>query len=60
MCQRSYSDCKSIKTSTSKQKIKVTSKMMEESYMPKRNHLSNNAKAVVYLGAKAQFRKFLL
>lgn len=34
--------------------------MMEESYMPKRNHLSNNAKAVVYLGAKAQFRKFLL
>ena len=35
--------------------------MMEEmGYQAKRNHNANNAKAVVYLGGKSLFRKFLL
>ena len=34
--------------------------MTEEAYHSKRNHSSNNAKAVVYLGGKSVFRKFLL
>ena len=60
-CDRSFSDCKSIKTSTSKEKIKVTSRMVDDvGYLHKRNHTANSAKAVVYLGGKAQFRKFLL
>lgn len=29
-------------------------------YQPKRNQNANNAKAVVYLGGKSLFRKFLL
>ena len=29
-------------------------------YQPKRNHNAHNAKAVVHLGAKGVFRKFLL
>ena len=34
--------------------------MVEEGYQPKRNHHSSHVKAVVYLGGKSLFRKFLL
>jgi hypothetical protein len=60
-CERSYSDSKSVKTTGSKEKIKVTARMMDEiNYQPKKNHNAPAAKALVHLGGKSQFRKFLI
>lgn len=46
-----------MKSSGSKEKIKVTAKMIEEMvHIPKKT----NTKALVYLGGKSIFRKFLV
>jgi hypothetical protein len=50
-----------VKTTGSKEKIKVTARMMDEiNYQPKKNHNAPAAKALVHLGGKSQFRKFLI
>lgn len=60
-CERSFSDSKTAKTSGSKEKIKVTARMMDElQYQPRKNHNAPAAKALVHLGGKSQFRKFLI
>lgn len=49
-----------MRTSGSKEKIKVTARIIEEmNYQPKKNHNASNVKALVYLGGKSLFRKFL-
>jgi hypothetical protein len=50
----SQEDSKSIKSSMSREKIKVTAKMIDD-HLPKKT-----TKALVYLGGKSLFRKFLL
>lgn len=61
-CEKSRSnhsnqDSRSIKSSLSKEKIKVTSKMIDElGHAVKKS----SSKAFVYLGGKSIFRKFLL
>lgn len=54
----SHEDSKSVKSSVCKQKIKVTCKLIEE--MGQHRKSQHNNKAIIYLGGKSLFRKFLM
>lgn len=48
-----------MKSSSSKEKIKITAKMVDQvAYSAKKGN--NHSKALVYLGGKGIFRKFLM
>jgi hypothetical protein len=62
-CEKSRSnhsveDNKSIKSSLSREKIKITAKMIDEVGQSAKK--GNHSKALVYLGGKSIFRKFLI